>query len=161
MSRLRCDRALPVCDSCIKRGDVVSCSYVSRRPNARKHQAPSHGASDPVQNRIDRLENLVHAMMGNASGSGEPRLHTSARASKVTGSYRQCAGPANDYADESQELYTSTQPSKHLDERGSSRGMIRIDLDYKNPSYIGESHWATLLNEVGLHCRGVIVSQIQ
>jgi hypothetical protein len=126
ISRLRCDQGLPVCGSCVRRGDTMSCSYQSRRVGLQRHWPPSHTAPSSVQNRMDRLEQLVLTMMNQVVGDPGPN---------------QAAPPPNVQVLQ-QEVLPGAQPALNTRSR-----MIRIDADYGNPYSVGEAHWAVLLNE--------------
>lgn len=153
--RLKCDRALPACDSCIKRGDSPSCSYQSRRLGSQRHWPQSHGPPDNVQNRMDRLEGLILSMMSNGPAPGLSTAtgdvaSSSAQVVKAPHSQRR-----DQMADELETAgYTHEQaapcPQGSSDDTKHS-DVMKIDADYRKPFCVGEAHWAALLNEVPLN----------
>lgn len=142
INRLRCDQALPVCDSCVRRGDMMSCSYQHRRAGLQRHWPSSHSNSSSVQNRMDRLEQLVVTMMNQKEVSAaDPSIdrvvsHRDVQASRYEASKEEVP-----------------QPNESTNSR-----MLRIDADYGNVYTVGEAHWSALLNEVREYVFGVSYS---
>nr|XP_001398046.2 C6 transcription factor [Aspergillus niger CBS 513.88] len=140
--KLKCNRAQP-CENCIKRGDATSCSYA--QANVRKKHPPQLSASsspDDMQNRIDRLENLVLSLMTNGSQSGGPAAALAAISgnSSSTGSV-----PLTGDVDIEDEAPNAPEESD-TEQVTKSFGIMKVD---NNKSwYFSEAHWATVMNDI-------------
>ncbi|GLA66179.1 hypothetical protein AtubIFM55763_010906 [Aspergillus tubingensis] len=140
--KLKCNRAQP-CENCIKRGDATSCSYA--QANVRKKNPPPLSASsspDDMQNRIDRLENLVLSLMTNGSQAGGPAAALAAISgnSSSTGSVPHTGDvDIEDDAPNAPEESDTEQVTK-------SFGIMKVD---NNKSwYFSEAHWATVMHDI-------------
>jgi CCR4-NOT transcriptional regulation complex NOT5 subunit len=60
-SRLRCNREKP-CQNCTTRNEVSNCQYTVSRMNASPTEYP-YKQSNPMQQRIDHLEDLVKSLI--------------------------------------------------------------------------------------------------
>jgi hypothetical protein len=153
MSRLKCNRQHP-CDNCIKRSDVDSCTYAA--PAAKKRNSvPSPAASGPdeMQNRIDRLENLVLSLMTNGPQSAGPTAATAALAQTTEAP----AGPASSVSGSSS-FPVDTEDTNHDDmefgddhdaevnDVAKSIGVMKVDSG--KVFYASEAHWYSILAEV-------------
>src|ERR1700753_4058894 len=93
--KLKCNRQQP-CDNCIKRGDVGTCTYAA--PAARKKSSissPSATGPDEMQNRIDRLENLVLSLMTNGPQSAGPQAAAAVLAQANSGPASSVSGSSS------------------------------------------------------------------
>lgn len=132
---MKCDRQQP-CKTCTFRGLAASCSY------------PPDGSSrssdrDPytVQNRIHELENLVHALMKNASKNNSQGSSTTQSNPPLTGS------PIHRASDSSPEppepgAPGASGPGELLD------GGTLINSPAGVPSYVDGAHWTALLDSI-------------
>lgn len=97
-----------------------------------------------MQNRIDRLENLVLSLMTNGSQSGGPAAALAAISgnSSSTGSV-----PLTGDVDIEDEAPNAPEESD-TEQVTKSFGIMKVD---NNKSwYFSEAHWATVMNDVGL-----------
>ncbi|EXJ78104.1 hypothetical protein A1O3_09265 [Capronia epimyces CBS 606.96] len=151
--KLKCNRQSP-CDNCTKRGDSASCAYAA--PVARKKGSQSHSTSsatpDDMQNRIDRLEGLVLSLMTNGAQAPGP-----AAAAQILSTGSSMVGSGSLGPDLDNELDETTmmndadgqEPESETDGVTKSFGILKVDADRQKTFYIGEAHWAALLNEIG------------
>jgi hypothetical protein len=148
--KLKCNRQSP-CDNCTKRGDSGSCTYAA--PTTKKKGGSSQNNAnqnpDDMQNRIDRLEGLVLSLMTNGSsapGTAAANEALSANSSMPSGSL----GPDLDNElDESQDMDDMQDDASETDDVTKSFGILKVDQENKKTFYVGEAHWAALLNEIG------------
>lgn len=133
-NRLKCDKGHP-CDSCSKRGEESSCSY-RREPNtARTKNVPS-GNTSQAQERLQQLEGLVMQLMQSGTPSNVVSVPASLRPMR-------CA-----------EL--GVQASSNSPTRDSGRTLEKdfkaigglLTADGSEPSYVGATHWAAILDNV-------------
>ena len=105
-----------------------------------------------MQNRIDRLEGLVLSLMTNGEGSAGPQAAQavmSAGGSMSSGSLGQ-----NLDADlEESQMLDGGQEGGEGDESDTEKvtksfGVMKVDAENKKTFYIGEAHWAALLNDI-------------
>ena len=134
LDRLRCDQALPVCDSCVRRGDVMSCSYQHRRAGIQRQWPSSHSSSSSMQNRMDRLEQLVLSVINQKEA---PAANSSVN---LVVPHRNVQAPHEVHKEE---IFPRPSPIDPMRSR-----MFRIDADYGSPYTNGDAHWVALLNEV-------------
>ncbi|RMZ83517.1 hypothetical protein DV737_g1626, partial [Chaetothyriales sp. CBS 132003] len=151
--KLKCNRQAP-CDNCSKRGDASSCTYAAPTPRKKGSQssAGANATPDDMQNRIDRLEGLVLSLMTNGSSSAGPAAATqalSAGTAAATGSGS--LGPNLDAdPDGGQDSEGDARDEESETERVTKRfGILKVDQEKQKTVYIGEAHWAALLNEIG------------
>lgn len=144
--RLKCNRSSP-CENCVKRGDASSCSYASPS-NRNKRNAQSHGSSnspDDMQNRIDRLEGLVLSLMTNGAQSAGPAAAAAAIAdSPSTGSQN-----LPDYDGDDKDMLEEDGQDEDSDTEQVTKSIGIMKVSDKQTLYIGEAHWAAVLNDVG------------
>lgn len=148
-NRLKCNRSHP-CENCVKRGDATSCTYA--QTGSRKKNTPSQSASnspDDMQNRIDRLENLVLSLMTNGSQTAGP----AAAAAALSGN--DSIGSAQNYQD------IDLDDDGDVDESDTeavtkSFGIMKVDNN--KSMYISEAHWASVLNDVSWKMYGELFS---
>ena len=101
-----------------------------------------------MQNRIDRLEGLVLSLMTNGSsapGPGAANEALSAGDSMPSGSL----GP--DLDNELDDAKAATEDDNESETEGVTKsfGVLKVDPENKKTFYVGEAHWASLLNEIG------------
>ena len=153
--RLRCDQALPVCDSCLKRGASASCSYQSRQPGSHRHWSASHAAGEGVQSRLDRLEKLIVDTMTHVAPSKDSAPREAIQSVNDAGNVKASSSEWNDGVNDHEHI---SEHSRELEVRSAkdqigtanANNVMRIDADHKNPLCVGEAHWVALLNEVRL-----------
>ncbi|ETI25721.1 hypothetical protein G647_02495 [Cladophialophora carrionii CBS 160.54] len=152
--KLKCNRQSP-CDNCTKRGDTASCTYAA--PAARKKgsqsQNSANGTPDDMQNRIDRLEGLVLSLMTNGSqavGPAAAQQALSAGASSVgSGSLGPNLDTELDDSGMMDDDADGQEPESETDGVTKSFGILKVDAEKQKTFYVGEAHWAALLNEIG------------
>lgn len=152
--KLKCNRQSP-CDNCVKRGDSASCAYAAPATRKKGSQSSSmaNATPDDMQNRIDRLEGLVLSLMTSGPQSSisapEAAQVLSAGASSIgSGSL----GPSLDAdLDENQMMDDADHGEDESETDGVTKsfGILKVDAERQKTFYIGEAHWAALLNEIG------------
>ena len=139
--RLKCDRSTP-CQNCTKRGDPSACSYttpVSRRKTGSRSQAS--GRPGDMQNRIDKLEGFVLSLM--SSGNDPLSSTTTNQAVSVSRSSNSLT-PITPQSSEDTPREASVE--SETDRVAKSFGVLHVNNN--QAAYIGDSHWATILNEI-------------
>ncbi|OQV09403.1 Fungal Zn2-Cys6 binuclear cluster domain-containing protein [Cladophialophora immunda] len=151
--KLKCNRQSP-CDNCTKRGDTASCTYAA--PAARKKGSQSQNAAnatpDDMQNRIDRLEGLVLSLMTNGSQAAGPAAAAQALSAGSSTMESGSLGPNLDNELEESAMMDDAdgqEPESETDGVTKSFGILKVDAEKQKTFYIGEAHWAALLNEIG------------
>ncbi|KAF2091247.1 hypothetical protein K490DRAFT_33868, partial [Saccharata proteae CBS 121410] len=138
--KLKCNRAQPACDQCVKRSRESACNYVPPPPKDRGRKAKD------MRGRIKHLESLVVDLM---NGKVPPQQATSASAEQ---SFSGGTPPENG----SREVapgFTGDVKTPHSasgDEEGhcaSAFGQMRISEE--ETAYTGSSHWTAILHDVG------------
>ena len=144
-NRLKCNRSIP-CENCVKRGDAASCTYsapVGRKKNQQNQSDLK--TPDDMQNRIDRLEGLVLSLMTNGAQSAGPAAAAAAISSSTSGDSGQTSQSIQESPmiedDEEDEDSETEQVTK-------SFGVMKVDNKDSKTYYIGESHWAAILNDI-------------
>ncbi|KAK5267537.1 hypothetical protein LTR40_014363, partial [Exophiala xenobiotica] len=150
--KLKCNRQQP-CDNCTKRGDSSSCAYAA--PAARKKGSSSHSASnstpDDMQNRIDRLEGLVLSLMTSGSQPVGPAAAQNAlSAGTSTAGSGSLGPPLDNELDETTMMdeEDGQEVESETDGVTQSFGILKVDAERQKTFYVGEAHWAALLNEI-------------
>ncbi|EGD96107.1 C6 transcription factor [Trichophyton tonsurans CBS 112818] len=141
--KLKCNRATP-CENCVKRDDIASCSY-AQSTNRRRRQNTQSAMSSPddMQNRIDRLENLVLSLMTNGAQSAGP---TAAIATVSGDGSIDSQGP--------QSASTNTVDIDLKDEESDTEqvtksfGVMKVDNQSQKSYYVSGAHWSTILNDI-------------
>lgn len=114
-----------------------------------------------MQNRIDRLEGLVLSLMTNGSTSqgtsaAQQAIHA---ATNSVGSASGTLGSNLEYRDAGEDD-SMMNDANNIDGDGGdgesetdgvtkSLGVLKVDQERNKTFYIGEAHWAALLNEIG------------
>lgn len=174
-NRLRCDRGSP-CSNCERRRDGASCTYATESRDRRRltTAAPASNLTpSEVQNRIDRLEDLVLLLMNNNSSRnggrsvsrssarmtidstiGSPpssREHTTAPTTTTTTTTSSSSSPPGvSQSNESSDYNHMMDNDDELSDTESvtrSFGAMKVNSD-ESRYYISESHWASVLNNV-------------
>ncbi|KAF2836248.1 hypothetical protein M501DRAFT_902265, partial [Patellaria atrata CBS 101060] len=145
--KLKCNRGHP-CDNCTKRGDTASCTYAS--PSNRKKNQSSHGASsspDDMQNRIDRLEGLVLALMTNGAQSAGPAAAHAAIAgtSSISGS---SADAPLDLDIENDDTIKEEDEGEESDVDRIAKSIGVMKVDNNKAFFASEAHWYAILGEI-------------
>lgn len=122
-ARLRCNRHRP-CQNCEVRNEVASCSYT--KAPAANGTASGNSPRTNMQERIDRLENLVLEAMGNKSSSSQSPQSNPDNASAPKGI---------------QDDTTKTEESL------PTIGVLEIK-DHRRSLYSGSTAWNGVLHEV-------------
>ncbi|KAM3483916.1 hypothetical protein MY8738_002670 [Beauveria namnaoensis] len=144
-TRKKCDRKHP-CSNCTKRegNDTSSCTYAA--PASQK-KSPSQAdlSPDDMQNRIDRLENLVLSLM-HTGGSDPSSAVAAARGQSVS----QTTIDSTPSAKMEQDDGTNVGDEGSDDEDGltASLGMLKVDADKGKSMYIGHEHWHSILADI-------------
>lgn len=130
LHRLKCDRQLP-CMNCSKRGDAASCDYTNGLRKGRDKRDEASKASE-AQTRLQKLEQMVTSLMQPTSQGSETSGDTRSSSSTI---FHQNLKDLP--------VHSSTQTSEpscggHLDVQGSET------------NYLGATHWATILENVGV-----------
>jgi hypothetical protein len=135
--KLRCNRGAPSCDQCVKRHKESLCSYL---PPATKPKNTRN-----VKGRIQHLEQLVVDLMNSRSMDDD---NTSTRQSVAETStldtFRtqdlelEITPPYSEDSNSPADQYEASQLA--------SFGHLRIGKD--GTSYVGSSHWATILDSI-------------
>lgn len=111
-----------------------------------------------MQNRIDRLEGLVLSLMTNGSQAAGPAAAAQALSTGTSTIGSGSLGPNLD--NELDETTMMEAEDAEADEDGQeaesetdgvtkSFGIMKVDTERQKTFYIGEAHWAALLNEIG------------
>lgn len=150
--KLKCNRQNP-CDNCIKRGDSQSCTYAA--PAAKRkgtnNSTGSNGTPDDMQNRIDRLEGLVLSLMTNGSSSSGAAAAQQAISAATSTIGSGSLGPNLDSNLDDSVMgmnESGAEAESETDGVTKSLGVLKVDQERNKTFYIGEAHWAALLNEI-------------
>ena len=128
--RLKCDRQNP-CAPCSKKGHAASCSYSSGWRNRGDRRDAASKASE-AQLRLQKLEQMVNSLMQTTKEGFEGRTEK--------------ASFHNATIDRRLEGLSIQNPPKSLET--SSGG--RLDVNGSETNYLGATHWATVLENVGV-----------
>lgn len=141
--RLRCDRNRP-CDSCVRRGLSLSCTYVDSANSTRSDDRIDgpYSSSDPqatIQSRISQLEELILNLMNqtNARISGQRNESIEFATNDGPGTW-----PRRNTGSSGRESpgWTPDQVSDRLG---------HINLADNETTYVDSAHWTALLDGVG------------
>lgn len=106
-----------------------------------------------MQNRIDRLEGLVLSLMTNGSQPVGPAVAAQALSAGASSIGSGSLGPNLDNElDDSgmmDEDAEGQEPESETDGVTKSFGILKVDAEKQKTFYVGEAHWAALLNEIG------------
>ncbi|KIH90260.1 C6 transcription factor [Sporothrix brasiliensis 5110] len=151
-TKKKCDRGHP-CSNCVKRdGDSASTCTYAAPVNRKKNQAAS-ASPDDMQNRIDRLENLVLSLMH--TGNGVDAATAASAASIVPGVSAANSVSRTDSISSAPKDTGSSQPQDDMDDESdvddglaTSLGVLKVDTDRGKSMYIGQEHWHTILSDI-------------
>lgn len=127
--KLKCNRAHPACDQCIKRGKESSCQYVAAPTRKKPNQS--------MKDRIKQLEGLVVELYNsNNSTSESPDSNGTKNTSSLDGS------PQNG-------KHTAViRPGQTHGESDSSKAFGRMKISKTENRYVGDSHWEAILDNI-------------
>ncbi|KAL8328633.1 hypothetical protein RB597_004412 [Gaeumannomyces tritici] len=160
-TRKKCDRSHP-CSNCVKRegADTSSCSYASPATR-KKNQSQGATSPDDMQNRIDRLEGLVLALMhGGANLEGLGAAAATTASSSASATHTGATPTTTTTTDGTSSARNETHG--HLDgtrddgdddsdiENGlsTSLGFLKVDPEKGKSIYIGQEHWHSILSGI-------------
>lgn len=127
----------------------MSCSYAA--PGSRKKQSMSHTAGntpDGMQDRIDRLENLVLSLMTNGSQSAGPAAAARTLSTSNSSASMEYSQDKNgSYEDEPMMSAIPPEGESETEEMAKSLGIMKVDGN-KSTTFFGEVHWASVLSDV-------------
>ncbi|KAJ2972343.1 hypothetical protein NQ176_g7213 [Zarea fungicola] len=144
--KLKCDRKHP-CSNCTKRegNDTSSCTYAA--PVSQKKGANQADLTpDDMQNRIDRLENLVLSLM-HTGGSDAAAAVAAARGQSVSQSTTDSGASAKMDQDDATNV-VDDESDDDDDGLTTSLGMLKVDADKGKSMYIGNEHWHSILADI-------------
>lgn len=163
--KLKCDRESP-CSNCVKRegSGTSNCSYAKLNSRSRKNQSQGAATSpDDMQNRIDRLEGLVLALMSGGNAADAISAAAVARTT-ATGSTVSSRAPASGATPATSASVTSSARADREDERhiglmdeddddesdvenglATSLGVLKVDAEKGKAMYIGAESWHNIL----------------
>lgn len=104
-----------------------------------------------MQNRIDRLEGLVLSLMTNGAQAVGPAVAAHALSAGASTIGSGSLGPNLDHElDESAMMDDAdgNEAESETDGVTKSFGILKVDAERQKTFYIGEAHWAVLLNEI-------------
>ena len=105
-----------------------------------------------MQNRIDRLEGLVLSLMTNGNSSAGPTAAQAAISTNSSSIGSGSLGPNLDTELEDSQAMDDDdvrEDESETDGVTKSFGILKVDQERQKTFYIGEAHWAALLNEIG------------
>lgn len=108
-----------------------------------------------MQNRIDRLEGLVLSLMTNGSQAVGPAAAVQAISAGTSTVGSGSLGPNLDNELDESAMMDDTpdgpdqEPESETDGVTKSFGILKVDAEKQKTFYVGEAHWAALLNEIG------------
>ncbi|KEZ44224.1 Uncharacterized protein SAPIO_CDS3163 [Scedosporium apiospermum] len=149
-AKKKCDRAHP-CGNCVKRdgSSTTSCHYAATAPRKKPQTQAAAGPGD-MQNRIDRLENLVLSLMHGGANVEVPSSRT-----ESTGQISQdSTAVTNRSQTEGSSMSASTRTDQgdegsDVDDRlATSLGVLKVDSEMGKSMYLGQEHWHSLLADI-------------
>ncbi|KGY15821.1 hypothetical protein PABG_11056 [Paracoccidioides brasiliensis Pb03] len=142
--KLKCNRSVP-CENCVKRNDVPSCTYA--QPKNRKKPASVQGSPptiDGMQDRIDRLENLVLSLMVNGTQS----VGTAAAQAMVSGGSASSASRQDTHELDLGDEMDETEDESDTEQVTKSFGIMKVDAMTQKSYYVSEGHWTMILADI-------------
>lgn len=138
----------------MKRGDSSSCTYAA--PASKRKGTKSGGDSETpedVQGRINRLENLILMLMGDDKSAAAQAANNMGAAGGGGGPRSGSLGSSLDI-DDSQMMESGDgdgegEGESETDGITKNLGILKVDQERNKTVFIGEAHWAALLNEIG------------
>lgn len=148
--KLKCNRGHP-CDNCTRRGDTQSCTYAV--PGSRKRNNSTGGSTSPdeMQNRIDRLENLVLSLMtSGGAAAGGPTAGPAAAVAALNASRSptsMATGLSNEIDAQDQDMDAKDEEvDSEVEQMSRSLGVIKVQNDRQ--FYASEAHWWAILSDI-------------
>ncbi|GAB7357265.1 hypothetical protein MBLNU459_g8238t1 [Dothideomycetes sp. NU459] len=143
--KLKCNRGHP-CDNCTKRGDTSSCAYAA--PTGRKKTGSasvSSGTPDDMQNRIDRLENLVLSLMTNGSQTaGAAAAHAAISSSRSNSMATSVSIPLDENGNDS----IKEVEGEDSDVENVAQGIGIMKVDNGRAIFASDAHWYAILADI-------------
>jgi Fungal specific transcription factor domain len=112
-----------------------------------------NASPDDMQNRIDRLEGLVLSLMTNGSQSAGPTAAAGAMSAGAESMSSGSLGRNLDAEVEEPQMLDDVQEYGEAEDSDTEKvtksfGIMKVDPDNNKTFYIGEAHWAALLNDI-------------
>lgn len=133
---------------------MQSCTYAA--PGSRKRHSSSGGSTSPdeMQNRIDRLENLVLSLMtngGSGTGAGGPTAGPAAAAAALSASRSptsMATGLSNelDAQDQDMDAKDDNEVDSEVEQMSRSIGVMKVQNDRQ--FFASEAHWWAILSDI-------------
>lgn len=136
LHRLKCDRQVP-CFNCSKRGDAPSCDYSNGLRKGRDKRDEAVKASE-AHVRLQKLEQMVTSLM-----------QTTSKGSGTSGETRSSSNAMIDQHLKDLSVHSSSQTLEP-----SCGG--HLDIQGPETNYLGATHWATILENVGVFVGSII-----
>ena len=127
--RLKCDRQIP-CMSCSKRGDVASCNYSNGTRSTRDGRDEASRTSE-AQIRLQKLEQMVSGLLEKTKAGTGQRVDETPHDVTVD-----------------QRLKDLSVQSSLESSQASTGGYL--DVHGSKSNYFGATHWAAVLENVGV-----------
>jgi hypothetical protein len=144
--RLRCDRSLPACSSCLNRGEITACSYASRTSHEYDGIQKPLDSSEVAQKRIEDLEKLVLMVLENR------RLESGEVGTRATCNDAVAMDTAHSKLISAVDVRRSN--SRHIhgharkDQIEGSRKPAQIRADFAQRHSVDDGYWTLLLEQV-------------
>ncbi|PMD40601.1 hypothetical protein L207DRAFT_528925 [Hyaloscypha variabilis F] len=138
--KLKCDRQLP-CENCVKRNAASTCTYVHGQRERSSQVSKSNSAPKDVQSQVRHLEELVISLMDKTAKNAALAAKTQP---PITPDELSVSTSSN-----------ATSPSQSSDPviantADTEEFFGRISIEDNQLSYVGQSHWAAILDNISL-----------
>ena len=111
----------------------------------------SGSTPDGMQDRIDRLENLVLSLMTNGSQSAGPAAAARTLSTSTSSTSMEYSPGTNvSYDDEPMMSAAPPEGESETEEMAKSLGVMKVDGN-KSTTFFGEVHWASVLSDVSIY----------
>jgi hypothetical protein len=121
--------------SCVKRNSASTCTYVHGQRERSSQVSKSSNAPKDVQSQVRHLEELVISLMNrtakNSALSGKPQPPITPDESTIS--------PSSN---------ATTPSSDQVANVDTEKSFGRISIDDNQLNYVGQSHWAAILDNV-------------
>lgn len=145
-TRLKCDRALPACGSCVNRGEISTCDYASRKPDRVGRSQESKEPPNSAQDRIDHLEQLVLGLIQANRTTTQPQVATPVSNDDVhTAERANLIGFQGNSSTISGDIDIGYPGSPGFE---ASSGPVNVKAGHSQRVSIDTAHWDILLNDV-------------
>jgi len=112
----------------------------------------ANATPDDMQNRIDRLEGLVLSLMTNGSQAPGPAAAVQVLSAGTSLSGGGSLGPTVDHEFDDGQMIEGDADGRETESETDgvtkSFGILKVDAEKQKTFYLGEAHWAALLNEI-------------